>query len=223
MPPAQKTSSWIWVIVLGLAPFVISVAAYGYVTVVDANNQKRHIYQMDLSKSADLPAADTKFVELSSTLQQDYEYVLDEKSAMDTRHSYTPLTETNWRPGQPVKYFLYIESHDQSRVIVGHINKQTGGYEMPPSHGPYASTFDGQIAQGTLPTYVKSGLERRGIQIAEPYYVLDWMGDFNGQVGSRYESQMYYLIPVVGGIFSLIFLFVWWIDAIYPQESLENS
>jgi hypothetical protein len=196
-------------VLIGLAPFIISVVVYGYVTVVDANNQSRQIYQMDLSKSADLPATDVKFVELSSTCQQDLKYVVDDKSGMTTRYAYTPLTGPGWTSGQPVKYFLYFKTEGETDTIPGSFNSDTGRYDVAPPRGPYRTTFAGQLSANSLPTYVKNAYERKGIKVADQNYVLTWMGQF-GKTGvqSQYSSQMYYLIPLMGGIVSAIVLFV---------------
>jgi len=203
----EKRSYWIWIAAFALAPFVISLAAYFYMTATDASDQKRPIYHMDLARSSDLPAGDAKFIEISGVLQQDFkDNLVEVTSGMKSSKVYAPLTDAGWTPGQPVKCFLYLKSEGDQRMAIGHLDKKTGRFEVMPPLGPFASTFGGQLSQNALPDYAKSMFERRGIKITEPYYVLDWKGQLDGPVASKYNSQMYYLIPFLGAFFSLVVL-----------------
>ena len=202
-----KRPQWAWIIALSVAPFLISLVAYLYVTAVNVTDQSRAMYHMDLAKNSDVPAGDVKFIEISGVLQQDSEYFLTEEiSGMKTGQSYRPLTDTAWNPSQPVKYILHVQSEGGSRVSISHYDKQTGKLDFPPPTGPFKSTFGGQLSKDGLPDYVKSGLERKGIKTTEPYYVLDWRGDMNVPMASSYNSQMYYLIPFLGAFFSVVVL-----------------
>jgi hypothetical protein len=203
---AESRSYWIWIGGFVLLPFLISLGAYIYLTAVDASDQKQTIYHMDLARSADLPAADAKFIEIAGVYQQDSEYNLQEDlSGSKSGHRYGPLTDPSWSSGQPVKYFLYLKSQGEERIAIGHYDKQTGRFDAMPAKGPYNSTFGGQLSRDGLPDYVKAALERRGIKTTEPYYVLDWKGDLDMQpIGSKYNSQQYYLIPFLGAFFSFV-------------------
>ena len=162
---------------------------------------------MDLAASSDLPAAGAKFIEIAGVLQQDSEYNLTEDhSGTKSSNRFAPLTDSSWTSDRPVKYFLYLKSEGESRIAIGHLDKKTGRFEVMPPSGPFKSTFGGQLSQNGLPDYVRSAFERRGIKMTEPYYVLEWKGDLNGPVSSKYSSQMYYLIPVLGAFFSLVVL-----------------
>ena len=203
----EKRSYWIWIGAAAIVPFVISLLAYAYLTAVDASDQKQPIYHLDLAASSSLPAADAKFIEIAGVLQQDSEYSLTEDhSGTKSSQRYAPLTDSLWTPDHPVKYFLYLKSEGESRIAIGHLDKKTGRFEVMPPSGPFKSTFGGQLSQNGLPDYVKSAFERRGIKIAEPYFVLEWKGDLNGPVSSRYSGQMYYLIPFIGAFFSFVVL-----------------
>jgi hypothetical protein len=203
----EKPSYWIWIGAAAIVPFVISLVAYAYLTAVDASDQKQPIYHLDLAASSNLPAAGVKFIEIAGVLQQDSEYRLTEDhSGTKSSHRYAPLTDSSWTPDHPVKYFLYLKSEGESRIAIGHLDKKTGRFEVMPPSGPFSSTFGGQISQNGLPDYVKSAFERRGIKITEPYYILEWKGDLNGPVSSKYSGQMYYLIPFLGAFFSFVVL-----------------
>jgi hypothetical protein len=203
----EKPSYWIWIGTAAIVPFVISLVAYAYLTSVDASDQQQPIYHLDLSTSSNLPAAGVKFIEIAGVLQQDSEYNLTEDhSGTKSSLRYGPLTDSSWTPNQPVKYFLYLKSEGESRIAIGHLDKKTGRFEVMPPSGPFDSTFGGQLSQNGLPDYVSSAFDRRGIKIAEPYYVLEWKGDLNGPVSSKYNSQMYYLVPFLGAFFSFVVL-----------------
>jgi len=203
----EKRSYWIWISAFAVAPLLVSLAVYLYMTVTNSRDQKRPIYQMDLARSSDVPSGNIKFIEIAGVLQQDSEYGLTEDtSGMKSSHRYAPVTDAGWTPDRPVKFFLHMKSQGDQRIAIGHLNKKTGRLEVMPPRGAYDSTFGGQLSQNSLPDYVKSAFERRGIRIDERYYVLDWTGDLGGPVSSKYNSQMYYLIPVVGIFFSMVVL-----------------
>jgi hypothetical protein len=201
----ENLRQWIWLGAAALAPLLISVGAYVYLTGQDSADQKRTIFHMDLAKSADLPAGDVKFIEIAGIFQQDSEYTLTEdNSGAKSGHRYGPLTDVNWNSAQPVKYVLYLGSQGVDQIRIGHYDKQSGRFDTMPSKGPYNSTFGGVLSKNGLPDYVKSGLERQGLKLTEPYYVLDWRGDLDGPVASRSQGQMYYLIPFLGAFFSVV-------------------
>ena len=125
---------------------------------------------------------------------------------MKSRDAYGPLTDPNWTPAQPVQYFLYLKSQGEQGIAIGHYDQQKGRFEVMPPSGPFNSAFGGQLSRNSLPEYVKSAFERRGIRATDPYYVVEWMGDLNGPVSSKYNGQMYYLIPVLGAFFSVVVL-----------------
>jgi hypothetical protein len=203
----EKRSYWLWIGVSATVPFLISLVAYFYMTASDASDQKRSIYHMDLAVNSDVPAGDVKFIEIAGVFQQDSEYDLTESgSGTKSSHRYAPLTEPGWTPDRPVKYFLYLKSEGDQRITIARLDQKTGRVDVMPPHGPYNSKFGGQLSQNGLPDYVKSAFERRGITIADRYYVLDWKGELNGPVASKYNSQMYYLIPFLGAFFSLVVL-----------------
>jgi hypothetical protein len=207
-PNPETRSYWIWIGVFALAPFLISLVGYFYMTAVDASDQKQTIYHMDLARSSDLPAADAKFIEIAGVFQQDSGYNLQEDLAGNkSGHRYGPLTDAAWNPGQPVKYFLYLQSQGDQRIAIGHYDKQRGRFDVMPAKGPFNSSFGGQLSRNGLPDYVKAAFERRGINTTEPYYVLEWKGDLDMQpIRSKYNSQQYYLIPFFGAFFSLVVL-----------------
>ncbi|MGH9821802.1 MAG: hypothetical protein ACREDR_00865 [Blastocatellia bacterium] len=203
----EKPAYWLWIGGAALLPFLISLGAYFYMTAVDAADQSRSIYHMDLAKSSDLPGADVKFLEIAGVFQKDSEYnLVEDTSGMKSRDAYGPLTDPNWTPAQPVQYFLYLKSQGEQGIAIGHYNQQKGRFEVMPPSGPFNSTFGGQLSRNSLPEYVKSAFGRRGIRATDPYYVVEWMGDLNGPVSSKYNGQMYYLIPVLGAFFSFVVL-----------------
>jgi len=203
----EKSSYWIWIGAVALAPFLISLIAYFYLTAVDASDQKQPIYHLDLAAGPDLPASGVKFIEIAGVLQQDSEYSLTEDhSGTKSTHRYAPLTDKSWMPDRPVKYFLNLKSEGEGRIAIGHLDRKTGRFEVMPPSGQFNSTFGGQLSQNSMPDYVRSAFERRGMKLSDPYYVLEWKGDLNGPVSSKYSSQMYYLIPFFGAFFSIVVL-----------------
>jgi hypothetical protein len=221
--PEQRTR-WVWIAIVALAPFLISVVAYFFVTAEDITDQTRATYHMDLARSADLPAGDVKFIEIAGVLQQDSGYFLTEEIAGNkTGNSYAPLTNASWNTSQPVKYILHIESPGGGRISIGHFDKQTGRYDVIPPKGAFNSSFGGQLSKNGLADYVKSGLERQGIRTTDPYYVLDWKGDMNGPVASKYNGQMYYLIPFLGAFFSAVVLAGFGIAHVNRKRYLERQ
>lgn len=194
---AARAQSNVWktILILGAAPAVISLLAYFYVMHVDRTDQQREIYRVDLSKSdAAPPSADAKFVELTGTYQADYPYILVETRGSTSRKEtmYVPLTEPGWNANQPVKYFMIVGFN-------GYIDPQTQKFSVLPTRGTFAGTFDGTISQDALPTFVRNEYERKGLKIASPHYVLTRTNNFEGgKIKSRADSQMYWLIPVLG-------------------------
>jgi hypothetical protein len=203
----EKKSYWIWIGAFALAPFLIALGAYVYLAAVDASDQKQPIYHMDLATSADLPAGEPKFIEISGVLQQDSDYNLTEDSSgMKSRDRYAPLTDAAWTRDHPVQFFLHLKSQGDQGMSIGHFDKKTGRFDVMPPRGPYNSTFGGQLSKNALPDYVKAVFERRGLMITDRYYVLDWKGDLNGPVSSKHNSQMYYMIPILAAFFSMVVL-----------------
>jgi hypothetical protein len=203
----EKRSYWIWITAFAGVPFLVSLVAYFYMTATDASDQKHPIYHMDLAGSSNLPAGDVKFIEIAGVVQQDSECSLTEDTpGMKSNHLYAPLTDAGWTSDRPVKFFLHLRSEGDQRVSIGGLNNKTGRFEAMPPSGPYQSTFGGQLSENDLPGYVKSAFERHGIRITERYYVLDWKGELEAPISSKYNSQMYYLIPFMGAFFSMVVL-----------------
>jgi hypothetical protein len=70
--------------------------------------------------------------------------------------------------------------------------------------GAVSDTFDGKLTENGLPTYVVNEYKRNGLLIESPHYVMDRERFVDGRVASK--SDQYYLIPILGGAFSVALL-----------------
>jgi hypothetical protein len=193
--------TWRGLLILAAVPTVIAVIAYFIVMYIDRTDQQRQIYKINLNQSQELTASDVKFVELTGVYQADYQYQLETKGAINRSNKYVPLTNADWNAKQPIKYFLYSDTNYN-----GYIDPQTQQIAVLPNRGTVAGTFSGKLTQDSSPTFVRNEFTRKGLAIASPHYVLERTNNFGDKINSAAQSQMYWLIPVLGVCLSLAIL-----------------
>lgn len=190
---SAKPVSWQLLLVLGLVPPLVALPTYYYVEHQAERDENRPVVPLSLLAHPDTPIpADTRFVRLQAVFQADYQYVLQETSYSQVRKTdrYVPLTGPDWRPGQPVRFFLdtstdaYIDEASQRSIAFDHAT-------------PFPVTFSGQLHPNALPLVVRRAFARQRVAAAEPHYVLENLYMPNGQP-PRAASQQYWLILVLG-------------------------
>jgi hypothetical protein len=186
--------TWKSLLLLSLAPSLIALPTYYALIWMDQKDQQREIYKVDLNLESAIPSDDAKFVQLMGVVQLDYRYQLERDARRGSRgrtNTYAPLTGSSWTQEKPIKFFI-------STTFTGYFNPQTGRSDSFPEQGAVAATFDGQLTQNDLPTFVENEYKRAGLLIESPYYVLDRMSFRDGRVPSAADRQSYYLIPILG-------------------------
>ena len=210
-------------IVLGLGFALAGGIAYYVMAQQNAANAQRRVEAYPLEVVEALPAEDAaklRFVEVSATCQTRAGYRWTES---DTRHltpdvhyRYLPLTHADWRQGQPVRFFL------QTTVDVYYPPNDNGQPFLPRSYedAPFAGSFEGELKRETLPLFASTALQRAGITIATPYYVLE-QRTLRGQA-PIIPRQTMLLAPLLGGFVGLVFLltglFMYWRRAGYAAR-----
>lgn len=190
----RQPISWKSLLIMSLAPALIAIPVYYGLTMMDQKDQQREIYKVDLNREAAIPSGDVKFVQLTGVVQLDYQYRLEKKSGTGSSprtNTYVPLTGPGWTPKQPVRFFINM-------TFSGYFDAQTKRFSSFPERGAVAATFDGQLAQNDLPTFVVNEYQRNGLLIDSPYFVIDRMSFVDGRVPSAAQMQAYYLIPILG-------------------------
>ncbi len=156
-------------IILGTGISIVFAAALICLVLaqIDRADQKRTVFEIDLDRSAELPADGTKFAQLRGVLRPDLEYQL---SSSSSRYAYTPLVGSGWQPGQPVNYFHYrwIGSNTRSTQLPSTVPKR---FEKTDS--PSSSVFPVKLSQNALPTYVERSYSDKGMPLASPHYVVE--------------------------------------------------
>lgn len=187
-----------WMIPLILAPVLISIPVYFYVTWQSRTDQSREVYSVNLNAGgADVPA-DAKFIQLAGALQSRYEYgVTSGRGAGDSTSrsdSYMPLTGEGWDESQPVRFVMYASGYGGSRI--GMLGTQTL------DDGTIVGNFDGKLSGYELPTFVRAEYERQGLRLAAPLYIVERSYFVDGKL-PPVPDQMYEMIPYFGALISV--------------------
>jgi hypothetical protein len=97
----------------------------------------------------------------------------------------TPIAGREWKPGQPVRFLFASNTY------------QLGPEELPA----------GLLLRNPLPWYLRSVLERKGLRLADPYYVVDtnpylaWKANWDA---------MCVISGFLGSVLLAVFLFMYW-------------
>jgi hypothetical protein len=213
----RPITSWNQVLIWGLAPAAIAMPVYYVLMEMDRKDQQREIFKVDLNRGSALPAGDVKFVQLTGAVQLDYRYQLKKEvrgGSDDARiYTYAPLTGSGWTQGQPIRFFI-------NTTFTGYTDPQTKLSRNFPEQGVVAWTFDGQMFQNGLPTYVENEFRRSGLLIESQYFVLDRKSLYNGRIPSPDE---YYLIPYFGIGLSVILLVAFSLGLVVNKNRLKRA
>jgi hypothetical protein len=213
----RPITSWNQVLIWGLAPAAIAMPVYYVLMEMDRKDQQREIFKVDLNRGSALPAGDVKFVQLTGAVQLDYRYQLKKEvrgGSDDARiYTYAPLTGSGWTQGQPIRFFI-------NTTFTGYTDPQTKLSRNFPEQGVVAGTFDGQMFQNGLPTYVENEFRRSGLLIESQYFVLDRKSLYNGRIPSPDE---YYLIPYFGIGLSVILLVAFSLGLVVNKNRLKRA
>ncbi len=194
-------------VLVGLGLALAGGAGSGVMEWQNEANARESVKPLSLTALETLSAADAaklKFVEVSATCQTRAAYRWTEtdrqNSVREIHHRCLPLTGPDWRPGQPVRFFL------NTTVDVSYPPDGSGQPFVPRSFddAPFVGTFEGELKGATLPAFVYNALQRAGITVATPYYVLEHQ-TMGGK--PRIMSRQEMLLPVIlGGGLGLVFL-----------------
>ena len=156
-------------IILGTGISILIAAALVCLVLgqIDRADQKRAVFEIDLDRSAELPADGAKFAQIRGVLRPDLEFQLTKSSS---RYAYTPLVGSGWQPGQPVNYFQYrlIGSNTRSTQLPIYDPKRFGK-----TAGPSPSVFSVKLSRNALPTYVERSYSDKGMALTSPHYVVE--------------------------------------------------
>lgn len=119
------------------------------------------------SLDLDAPGAalppDGSLVAVSGTVHhQDAAGYRETTSHGSTIYRFIPITSASWTPGQPVQFFL---------AEVERSGEDSKGIVVVP--GPNELTrYQGRLRRNAMATLARGALERHGVRIAEPYWVI---------------------------------------------------
>ncbi len=193
-------------VLLGLGFALAGGIGYYVMAWQNAANARRRVERFPVEALAGLSAADAaklKFVEISATCQTraGYRWIETDRQRPnpETHYRCLPLTTSDWRPGQPVRFFL------QTTVDVYYPPYENGQVFLPRDLNgePFAGSFEGELKRETLPLFAYNALQRDGITVASPYYVLEHQ-TLNGQPRIMSRQEML-LAPILGGFIGLVF------------------
>ncbi|MGI4873890.1 MAG: hypothetical protein ACRYFX_22245 [Janthinobacterium lividum] len=194
LPPQPAAPiTWPKLLLLAAGPPLLALPTYYYVQHQAERDERRPVVPLNLVAQPNAPVLPgTKYARLQAVLQTDYQYVLQETSYSQVRKTdrYLPLTGPDWRPGQPVRFFLDTSTD----AYFDEAHQRTIPFD---NATPFPATFSGQLHPGTLPTVVQRAFTRHRVTAAEPYYVLENSYLPNGQP-PRAAAQQYWLIPTLG-------------------------
>lgn len=193
--PRQPAAPITWPKLLAMAavPPLLALPTYFYMQHQAERDQNRPVVPIDLLARPAAPVPpDTKFVRLQAILQADYQYTLQETSNGQVRKTdrYVPLTGPNWRPGQPVRFFLDTSTD-------GYYDEASRRTIIFASTPPVSAAFSGELHAGTLPTVVRREFARHQVEAADLHYVLEDLYMPAGRPPSAAAHQ-YWFIPTLG-------------------------
>jgi hypothetical protein len=171
-PPWSPARQWLVLLCVSLGLGAIPGLWYVIQDRQEAADLMQPIYQLDLAKSAALPAADAKFVIVRGyqVLDASYEYSKSlQGGGLKESFSYVALVEPGWTEEKPVRYI--VDS------------------EWNPDYFP--DTLTGRLERNDLPRFIRSGLAEAGVHLASPYYVIRRATIQDGKITSTGREYRY--------------------------------
>ena len=214
---AELALNELYVVARGALPGVSDLREASYERFKADGLPHRRVEHLSAETLAGLPAADAeqlKYVEISATCQTHAGDRWTETDPLhtnpETHHRCLPLTSPDWRPGEPVRLFLQTTVDFYYPPDTGN-----GQFVLPRNldDAPFVGVFEGELGRETLPLFVRTALQRGGITVASPYYVLE-QETLHGRPRTLSRQEIL-LPPLVGGFFGLMFLLTgagmyWW-------------
>ena len=202
-PAPTKQAQTKLLVIIAAVPVLLAVPAYFWLEHQAQVDEHRPVYSLDLVNNPAVPVpADAKFVHLSGVFQAAYQYILTEtdNGVVTATNRYAPLTGVDWKPGEPVRFFLdtstgYYYAPDASQQI--NLDQTSA----------FPGVFDGELSPEHLPTVVRQHFEQHQLRIAAEAYVLDLTGSYGNRPPTA-DSHSYYLILWFGGALSVVILLV---------------
>ena len=171
--------SWTTVFAYAAIPLIVTAAAYEATVYLTQEEQQGKVHEIDLTSDpgappSDLPA-EAKFAGITGLIVRRYASVYTRgtvPSAPDKYEVFAPLTGREWKPADPVRYFVHIKA---SRSVHG----EPQWPEAFRQGGP--AKFSGQVGRA-LPAFVERDYQSKGLKIAPAYFVVDWRDMPNHQI-----------------------------------------
>jgi hypothetical protein len=165
--PDRPWRPFSWKIILGTGISILIAATLVCLVLIqiDRADQKRTVPEIDLDRSAELPAEGAKFAQMRGVLRPDLEFHLTRRS---THYTYIPLVGTGWQPGQPVKYF-----HHRSWISADSSPAQLVPKHFGETDRRSPPVFPVKLSRNALPTYIERSFPDKGIALASPHYVVE--------------------------------------------------
>jgi hypothetical protein len=153
-----STKGILW---MSLTPLILSllVAAVLYVTAMQEKNEK--VY--DINAGLSMPPAHAKFIQLTG-VPGVYSGYTEDSTTSSMTYLYFPLTSPGWKSGAPVQFFVLYQPFNYNP---DHPSLPSEFFSKTPKQ------FAGKLG-GSLPVLVKRDLEKSGLKIGQPYYVVDY-------------------------------------------------
>ena len=197
-PKAATTAS---IILFTALPLIISFGIYAYLHLELINNQKRKIIHYSFDSKTPFPKEE-KLFKIEALLQKEEAIVYDilKYNKKVNSEYYIPLTSELWNHTQPIQVILKVEAQ-------GFIN-QGRYYNLENNSFAWGKMMMDSELIGEAPTFVVSALKNeKHLKLEEPLLMLQ-PKDLNPEALKRnFNNQAYFLIPILGSVFSMIFLF----------------
>ena len=190
---------------LGAGVALAGAVVYFFLQQQARTDARRPVERFTLEAFTRLPAAAVaglKFVEITATCQTRAGWGWVKSNRTDdgtepTHYRYLPLTPPGWRTGDPVRCFLATTED-------AYLPPDAGGRPADSlSYGgtPFGGAFEGELERDALPVFAAHAMQRRGVRIAEPFYVVQ-SRPLHGH-GPRADAEPLWMIPILGGIVGL--------------------
>lgn len=191
-----------------LLPAIFGYGIYSYYYAQNQAKLKEQIYDIDLNADS-VKIENERYVRMQGNLQEDLTYIVGTDGG-DSRggtmnENYRPLTAENWDETKPIQFIYYSQGYMPTNV--------TGIFKAPPK-----KIFEGEITDMTLPVYVRSEYEKRGLKFAEPVYVVHSEFFTEGKIPDRFYNSSANLYLYGGIIISVLVMFVLLIWKVQPNK-----
>jgi hypothetical protein len=153
--------------------------------------------QLSLNDLPEGAAVDAQHCVIAGALQRKYrvryEEVLSGRSTnVSFRHSFTPITRSDWTPSKPVRFL---------------------------ADAPYAGEADasGLLLRGHLPSYVRRALEQKGLRVGRDVMVFSTDPDFG-----RTAWEVATAFSAIGVFVSLVLALVWSMVSKRTEQQMDG-